>query len=127
MFDLSDPALREQYLLLLFATLPEHELVDLICTLEERQTFAETTQLRQTAVRALAALRSPQFTHDRKGGQYQLLGEAMPAGTLKGAANLAVYQDISAGPMRGQLFYRELDDFAKRMIPLSEHSEPETK
>lgn len=65
----------------------------------------------------------PRYTHDTKGGKYELLGEAMPAGTLKPAPNLAVYRDVSDGPMRGQLFYRELDDFAKRMIPLSERSE----
>lgn len=50
------------------------------------------------------------YTHETKGGEYELVGVSSGAGGRKGDV-VMVYQST----VNGQLFHREPEDFSKRM------------
>jgi hypothetical protein len=52
------------------------------------------------------------YTCVGKGGEYELVGEAKGAGTLKTYSGLIVYQDS----MTGQMYCRSMTDFDNRML-----------
>jgi hypothetical protein len=56
-----------------------------------------------------------------KGGQYQHLGLAHPAGELRGSAAVEVYRDVATG----QLYFRTPDDFSRRMALISYLAKPD--
>ncbi|MBD8531511.1 MULTISPECIES: hypothetical protein [unclassified Massilia] len=57
--------------------------------------------------------RGPRYTCIGKGGDYELIGEARGAGSMKLYGNMAVYRDVTSGA----LYYRATHDFNSRMTP----------
>lgn len=57
--------------------------------------------------------RGPRYTCIGKGGDYELIGEARGAGSMKLNGNMAVYRDTASGA----LYYRATHDFNSRMAP----------
>lgn len=64
-----------------------------------------------TSPPAPVAVVLPRYTCIGKGGEYELLGSAIGAGTLKDMSAIPVYRDTTTG----QLFVRTPLDFATRM------------
>ena len=82
-----------------------------------QQLLARLWRVNNPLLMRIAALDQPTHTCAGKGGAYQYLGVARPAGVLKDVVHpVQVYRDVETG----ELYFRTPADFTYRMVELEQ-------